>query len=109
MSKAFNIKKVFKSLLNGFNFFRFVGGLNTAYNRVDVIQDMIDAMPVDQRDQAQSLLGSAKELLYRQDETGVDHLEGAHLLLDAAAHVALHYPASDPEQTLQALNATKSR
>lgn len=108
MSKAVNIKRVFKSLLNGFNFFRFVGGLNTAYNRVDVIQDLIDAMPVEQRAQAQSLLGSAKELLYRQDETGVDHLDGAHLLLDAAAHVALHHPATSHTQTVPALNA-KSR
>lgn len=108
MKQTSNIKKVFKSLLNGFNFFRFVGGLNTAYNRVDVIQDMIDAMPAEQRPQAQSLLVSAKELLYRQDETGVDHLEGAHLLLDAAAHVALHCPAPSYTQSVPALNA-KSR
>ena len=108
MKQVDNIKKVFKSLLNGFNFFRFVGGLNTAYSRVDVIQDMIDAMPAEQRTQAQSLLGSAKELLYRQDETGVDHLEGVNLLLDAAAHVALHNSAATSMQPVPVLNA-KSR
>ncbi|MCD1597854.1 hypothetical protein [Rheinheimera aquimaris] len=108
MKQTTNIKKVFKSLLNGFNFFRFIGGVNNAYNRVDVIQDMINAMPIEQQAQAQSLLCSAKELLYRQDETGVDHLDGVNLLLDAAAHVALHHPATAQAQYATALNA-KSR
>lgn len=108
MRQANNVRKVFKSLLNGFNFFRFIGGLNAAHNRVGVIQDMIDAMPLEQQHQAQSLLNSAKELLYRQDETGVDHLEGVNLLLDGAAHVALHAPAKQGSQHLAVLT-TKGR
>lgn len=108
MRQTTNIEKAFKSLLNGFNLFRFIGGLNNAYNRVDVIQDMIDAMPTEQQAQPQSLLCSAKELLHRQDETDVDHLDGVNLLLDAAAHVALHHPAAAQTQYATTLNA-KSR
>ncbi|MDX1536407.1 hypothetical protein [Arsukibacterium sp.] len=105
MKQSANIKRVFKSLFNGFNFFWFIGGLNAAYNRIDVIQDMIDAMPESERPQALSFLASAKELLYRQDETGIDHLSGANLLLDAAAHVALHHPAAQPTHSLSAVTA----
>lgn len=100
-----NIRKVFKSLLNGFNFFRYVGGVNTAYNRIAVIQDMINAMPLAEQEHASSLLMSAQELLYRQDETGIDHLDGIHLLLDAAAHYALHHSTASTGQYATALNA----
>ena len=89
-----NIRKAFKSLLNGFNFLRMGGGLNAAYNRLEVIQDMIKAMPPAEREEASSLLVSAKELLYRHDETDVCHLNAIHLLLDGAAHIALHCPTS---------------
>ncbi|GAB2933714.1 hypothetical protein GCM10027181_36090 [Rheinheimera gaetbuli] len=94
MRQANNIKRVFKSLLNGFNFFSGIGGLNGAYNRITVITDMIEAMPESERHQASNFLTSAQELIYRMDETGQCHLEGINLLLDAAAHCAMHCPAS---------------
>lgn len=95
MRQASNVRRVFKSLLNGFNFFSGIGGLNGAYNRVAVITDMIDAMHESERHQARNFLTSAQELIYRMDETGQCHLEGINLLLDAAAHCAMHCPAAN--------------
>ena len=94
MRQASNVKRVFKSLLNGFNFFSGIGGLNGAYNRLAVITDMIDAMPVHERGQALGLLVSAQELIYRMDETDTCHLDGINLLLDGAAHCSMHCPAA---------------
>ncbi|MEE2025020.1 hypothetical protein [Alkalimonas mucilaginosa] len=108
MSQPKNIKKLFKSLIQGFNILTFLNSQQSVMNRMDVIQDMIDALPHAERSEAQSLLFSAKELTYRMDETGQEHYEAITLLLDAAAHCASHISAHDANTALLITKA-KSR
>ncbi|MEE2000034.1 hypothetical protein QWY20_01100 [Alkalimonas sp. MEB108] len=108
MSQSKNIRKLFKSLIQGFNILSFLNSKQSVMNRMDVIQDMIDALPPAERREAQSLLFSAKELAYRMDETGQEHYEAITLLLDAAAHCASHISAHDANTAL-IITKAKSR
>ncbi len=79
-------RKLLKQLSSAANFFV----CSDVERRIVCINDMLNTLPTtESKAAAQQALISAKELLYRADETGQDHSGSINLLLDFAALIAV--------------------
>lgn len=84
--------------------------VDNAYNRVEGIQDLIDAMPEGEaKETAKQYAYTASELITRHDQSKFDYLDSIHLLCDRARDFAVYSDHVNPKEKLKNIKREEHR
>lgn len=79
----------------------YIQEIDQAYNRVEAIQDLVNAMPEGEaKEKANQYSYTASELITRQDQSKIDHMHSINLLCNKARDCALYIDHLCPTEKL---------